>query len=183
MSDEPPDSPVSDLMRIAAGVAGVGVIATGATASAGAVLTAALGVWIAAIIGNARRRPLVRGTAWVVACATATVYLGLGGALLMQRAQDGTFVRAKVTEDSIAAAQPQPAWADKIGGKVARDGVPTMVSGAVATWAMVVGGVLALALMGTVAGTCGWAAAMLMTLAAAGRWMPRRRNAPESPVT
>ena len=172
--------PLSTELRIAAGVAGLALLSIGSPFSAGAVLAAALGIWIAAIVGNARHRPLVRWTAWVVACSTAAAYLVLGAAVLVRRLPDGTIARAQATADSAAAAQPQPAWVERLGGKAARNAAPITANGPVAAWAMVVGVVFAFSFMSAISGTCAWGVAMLLTFGFTGRWIPKERGPPEA---
>lgn len=168
-------------VRFAAGVAGFAVILIGALFSIGAVLVAALGVWAAAIIGNVRHRPIVRHMAWVAAFVTAAAYSVLGSALLFRVLPEGALARVQAVADSTQAAQPQPklpGWVERLGGSAARNAAAsTKPNDAVMLGAMVFGVVFAVAIIATLFGTCGWGGAMLLTLAFAGRWIPREHEA------
>ena len=146
-------------VRLAAGVAGFAVILIGALFSIGAALVAALGVWIAAVIGNVRHRPIVRSTAWMAAFVTAAVYSLLGSALLFRVLPEGAFARVQAVADSMQAAQAQtklPGWVERLGGSAARNAAAsTKPNDAVIVVGMIFGAVFAVAMVATRFGTCG----------------------------
>jgi hypothetical protein len=188
--NDPPPTVVSPRAgmptRVMALLAGITVLMLVTPFTLGLSLAAALGVIVVAFIQRRRSRTLTRGRAWVVAAGTAAAaaIVGLAVVALSLSPAQRQRIRAVVQEANQAPPPPPPAWLEQItsgepgkGGAERTSGDPLAdrlaKSRAFQLYFGVLGGGLALLLLGALYGSVGWATAMLLAYGATGRWLPR----------
>lgn len=178
---ERPRAPMA--ARVIAAIAGIAwLVAIGITLL-GVPVVAAIGLGVAALLLRRRGRVLTRGYAWLLASGVAAITIGavFAGALLSlpaaQRAQIFSASNAQARKD----VSPAPEWLERIApqgssGNPAADRLAQ--SKPFQVYFSLVGGGLALLLMGAVAGSLTWVAATLFSYAIAGRWLPPGEKRP-----
>jgi hypothetical protein len=158
----------------------VGTLALGAAASAtwGAALLAPIGMLLAAAVARRRRRPLTRGASWIGAVAAVTAAIIVAVGIVLALTPPGTLAQIQRSADSASAARADrsPVWVERMkrgAGSAATDTVTARLirSRAFVVWTGVMGGVLAVSVLGTIIGTLGWVAALPLAYALRGRWL------------
>jgi len=163
----------SVVVRLAAAVGGLAVLAGTALISVGTVVIALIGMAVVAGVQRRRGRALTRSGHWVAACATmAVVVLAFSGALLSYMPR-GALNAAKQSMDSSSAAsakQPPPAWVQKLYPQYSQAAANAKPSPVMVWMTMIIGVGIAVTFFATLYGTLSWGAGMLLGLAVLGRW-------------
>jgi hypothetical protein len=163
----------SAIVRVAAAVGGLAVLAGTAVISVGTVVIALIGMAVVAGVQRRRGRALTRSGHWVAACATmAVIVLALSGALLSYVPR-GALSAAKQSMDSSSAAsakQPPPAWVQKLYPQYSQAAANAKPSPVMVWTSMIIGVGIAVTFFATLYGTLSWGAGMLIGLAFIGRW-------------
>jgi len=167
------------IRRIAAGLAGVLTLVFCAVFTVGTVLAAPVGVLLARTVARRRQRRLTRGAAWLGAVVASFLALLLAFAGMLAMAPPDTMKSVRASMDSAQAHQTPaelPKWLQRItppptqGQRALTEQMVS--SNAFVVWAGIVGTVIACAILGTIAGSIGWVASMLLAYASTGRWLP-----------
>ena len=171
-------------IRALAGVAALAWLLAVGVPLLGIPLVAALGIGLAALLLRRRGRVLTRGYAWLVGSLVATfaIAAGFGIAILSlppaQRAQVFSASNAQARKD----VSPAPEWLERISPQGGASGNPAAdrlaQSKPFQVYFGLVGGGIALLLMGSRAGSLTWVAATLGSYALAGRWLPPGERRP-----
>src|SRR4051794_10395687 len=163
----------SALVRLAAGIGGLAVLACSALISLGTVVIVLIGVAVIASVLRKRGRALTRSGHWVAACATmAVVLLALGGALFSFAPGVG-FETMKQSMDSSSAAsakQQPPAWVQRLYPQYKQPAANAKPSPAMVWISLLIGGGILVSFFAALLGTLSWSAGMLLGLAFLGRW-------------
>jgi hypothetical protein len=168
--------------RLLAALGGLAVLAGAALASLG---TVALALIVMAVVGGVQRRrgrALTRSGHWLAACATmAAVMLaviGIGFAAMPRGSMDAA-KRSMDSSSAVAAKQPPPAWVQKLYPQYSQARATAKPPTGI-LWATTIIGVgMVVTFFGTLLGTLGWGAAMLLGLALNGRWPGARGESVE----
>lgn len=159
--------------RVAAGLAGCGLLFVGAIFTFGVAVSALLGVVLAWWIQRQRGRFLTRTGAWIAATSTATVLIMIGAALLFAMLPEGAFAEA-MSAAQAAEPPPQPDWLERLApADSATDRIVT--SRPFTVYFGLLGASIAVLTIGSIAGTLGWAASLLVGFAVRGHWPMRRQ--------
>ena len=171
-------------VRMLAAVAGLLWLVAVGVPLLGVPVVAALGLGGAALLLRRRGRVLTRGYAWVVATTVATLTIAavFGIAILSlppaQRAQIFSGSSAQARKD----VSPAPEWLERIAPQGGASGNPAAdrlaQSKPFQVYFSLLGGGIALLIMGALAGSLTWVAATLFSYAIAGRWLPRGERRP-----
>lgn len=176
-------SPSSSVVRVAVGIAGVGVLVVAALFTVGGALAAPVGMLAAGLLARRKGNILTRRRSWVGAVVAVSVTIVAASSLVFVVLPSGTFAHIRQTMDSASAASaasrtaPPPAWADRMSGGRARAqsnalaGSPRL-SHAIQFWSAAVGISVAVLVLGGAVGTVGWLAGLLLAFAVLGRWLP-----------
>lgn len=177
------------IKRIPAAIVGALILFFCATFTLGTVLAAPIGVLVARWMARRRSRPLTRGAAWLGAVLASFIAVPLIFGGLLAVAPPGTLASIRAGMDS-AQAQPNsaelPPWLQKIsppqtpGQRAATEQLTTskpflIVFGTI-------GILMACSILGTIAGSIGWVASMLLAYAIGGRWLPSGATPPGVPL-
>ena len=177
--ESPPAIPASIGGRILYGVAGVVVLVGGAFVTLGAALAGAVSIVIASFIMRRRRRQLTRVGAWVASVAGTILAMALllGGGMLMSPPPSTEVSAKEYAESQARAREKMPEWlktkAQQNGRQAAADSMAQRLlrnRGAM-VWIAAVGTMIGSAMLGAIAGTIGWGAAMLLYRASRGHWL------------
>jgi hypothetical protein len=157
------------LSRVAAGLAGCVLLLVGTLFTLGVAAGAFLGVVLAWWIQRRRGRRLTRPGAWIAATSTATLLIIIGAALMFAMLPDGALTEA-MTEARAAEPPPPPAWLERLGADTdpATDRIVTSTPFTV--YFGILGASISLLILGSIAGTLGWAASLLAGFAVRGHW-------------
>ena len=162
------------ISRVAAGLAGCVLLLVGATFTFGVAVGALLGVVLVWWIQRQRGRRLTRLGAWIVATSTAAVLIMIGAALLFAMLPEGALAEAMAAART-AEPPPQPDWLERLApADTATDRIVT--SRPVTVYFGLLGASIAVLIMGSIAGTLGWAASLLVGFAVRGYWPMRRQS-------
>ena len=170
MNDPAPRAGV--VARTAAGLAGVVALLIAALFTVGTAFAAPIGVALAAWMMRRRGRALSLARSWMAAAAASTAAVALGFGLLFASLPSGTFTSA-IAEAQKAEQPPPPAWLERIAPGSTRPNPATeriVKSAPFTLYAGMMGGVLAVVLIGSIAGSAGWGATLLLGYAGKGRW-------------
>jgi hypothetical protein len=158
------------MARIAAFGAGAFIILVGSLFTLGAVLLCPIGILLVWWFVRRRGRRLSRLGAWVAAtstCAVVFVSAILVGFALMP---EGSFSEVMSAAETAEPAGPE--WLQRMAPQ-SREATPIdefMSSKPVTVYFGIIGGVLPVLIMGCIAGSIGWGAALLMGFGVAGYW-------------
>lgn len=170
MNDAAPRAGV--VARTAAGLAGVAALLVAALFTLGTAFAAPIGVALAAWMMRRRGRALSRGRSWMAAAAASTAAVALGFGLLFASLPSGTLTNAMAEAQKVEQ-PPPPAWLERIAPGSTRPDPATeriVKSAPFTIYFGVMGGVLAVVMMGSLAGSAGWGATLLLGYAGTGRW-------------
>jgi hypothetical protein len=181
----PAPTPGSDGKRLLAAVTGTLALGVSALFTLGGALAGALGMLFADIAAHLHHRALTRGAGWVGAVLTASVAIAAYTGVAFVRTPPETRAKLQLTVDSISAAQrnaPPPAWIERLAPGTAKARSRTLTnqmagSRAFTVWMSLLGAAVLSILFGTIVGTLGWAAGLLLAYAFTGRWLPTARAA------
>jgi hypothetical protein len=168
----------STLRRFAAALAGAVTLVVCIPLTLGTILAAPLGVLVARWLARRGQRPLSRGAAWLGAVLGSFLGVALLFTVLLAMAPPGTLTEVRAAMDSSLAKQEPtelPAWLERINPQARQQSAATeqmMSSKGFVTFFGVVGAVFACSMLGTLAGSLGWVASMLISYAIRGRWLP-----------
>jgi hypothetical protein len=170
----------SMIRRIAAGAAGIAALIVTTLFTLGTVLVAPLGVLVARALARRRKRELSRGAAWLgaVSASIVGVVLVFGGMIAVAPPETRDLLRAAV-DSAQAQEQKQkptelPAWLRRINPQAAQQNAAAdrlASSRGFVTFFGFVGVVMACSMLGTLSGSIGWLASMLLGYAITGRWI------------
>ena len=168
---------VVHVARAAAFLIGLAVLLAATLFSAGLVLMAPLGAWLAHRFQRARQRVTTGWASWLGAvCATTFAGLLLAG-VVASRESPATWHRMRSVADSASAAaaqEPPPRWIARLapaagGASMSVHPTPDAVLGPAIVWAAAMG----VAMLSTILASVGWVGILLLTYAVSGRWLPR----------
>jgi len=177
------------IRRIAAGIAGVATLGLSVLFTLGTVLAAPLGVLVARALARRRSRALSRGAAWLgaVSASIVAVVLVFGGLMAAAPPETRDLMRAAV--DSAQAQQQKPAklpgWLERINPQAAQQNAMAdklASSRGFVTFFGFIGLVMACSMLGTLSGSVGWVASMLLGYAFSGRWIRGESVPPPPPL-
>ncbi|HVT38826.1 MAG TPA: hypothetical protein VHE78_07270 [Gemmatimonadaceae bacterium] len=187
MTADPLGSPTSGSRgrRFLATLAGTLALGFLALFTLGGALAAPLGMVLAGVIARRRHRPLTRGAGWIGAVLAASVGMAVYTGVAFVRTPPAVRARFQHTVDSISAVQrnaPPPAWIERLapGAAKAKSSMLTSQmagSRAFTVWMSVLGEAVLAVWFGTIVGTLGWIAGLLLAYAHSGRWLPTARGA------
>ena len=179
LAAEPEVAPIADqkssaIVRLAAGIGGLAVLAGTALISFGTVAIVLIGMAVVAGVQRKRGRAMTRSGHWLTACATmAVVLLALSGALYSYMPK-GALDAAKQSMDSsnaVAAKQPPPAWVQRLYPQYSQQAASNAKPSTAMVWmSMILGVGMVVSFLSALIGTLSWGAGMLLGLAVAGRW-------------
>ena len=157
------------LSRVAAGLAGCALLLVGALFTLGVAAGAFLGIVLAWWVQRRRGRRLDRAGAWIAATSTATLLIIIGTALIFALLPDGALTEA-MAEARAAEQAPPPAWLERLGGDPDPATERIVTSTPFTLYFGILGASIALLILGSIAGSLGWAASLLAGFAVRGRW-------------
>ena len=168
--------------RLLAAVGGLVVLSGAALVSVGTVALALIVMAVVGAIQRRRDRALTRSGHWVAACATMAVVVlalfGIGFAAMPGGSMDAA-KRSMDSSRAVAAEQPPPAWVQRLYPQYSQAKVNAKPSNGI-LWATTIIGVgMVVTFFGTLLGTLGWGAGMLLGLAVNGRWPGARGESVE----
>jgi hypothetical protein len=179
LAAEPEVAPIADqkssaIVRLAAGVGGLAVLAGTALISFGTVVIVLIGMAVVAGVQRKRGRAMTRSGHWLTACATmAVVLLALTGALLsyVPRTALDAAKQSMDSSNAVAAKQPPPAWVQRLYPQYSQQAAANAKPSTVMVWtSMILGVGMVVSFLSALIGTLSWGAGMLLGLAVAGRW-------------
>ena len=165
--------------RAAAAAGGIVTLVVSATFTMGISLFAPLGVLGARALAKRRGGRLSRGAAWLGAALASVIGVPLVFGLLLTKAPPGTVASIRSAMDSAQAEQKPtelPEWLQRVTPPAAQQQNAAtremMTSGPLFTIFAILGVVAFCSMFGTIAGSIGWVASMLLGYAITGRWIP-----------
>lgn len=162
------------LVRLAAGISGLAVLACAALGTVGTVVIALIGMAVVGGVQRKRGRALTRSGHWVTACATmAVVLLAISGALFsyVPRGALKAAQQSMDSSNSAVAKQPPPAWVQRLYPQYSQQAAANTKPSPAMVWASMILGIgIAVSFFAALLGTLSWGAGMLLGLAATGRW-------------
>jgi hypothetical protein len=168
----------SILRRVAAGAAGIATLIVTTLFTLGTVLAAPVGVLIARALARRRKRELSRGAAWLgaVSASIVGVVLVFGGMMAVAPPETRDLLRAAVDSAQAQEQKPTelPEWLRRINPQAAQQNAAAdrlASSRGFVTFFGFVGLVMACSMLGTLSGSIGWLASMLLGYAITGRWI------------
>lgn len=174
-------------LRLVLGGAGLLVLLAGLPLTLGTALAAPLGMLVVYQFAHRRRRRLTLRASWLGGVAGSALACAVLFVVVLARLPAGTWANVQAQAQAAQKTQP-PEWLERLSPGAAKGaGTPDpFTAQLIQSPAFIVitgagGGLLAVSLWGTAAGTVGWGASLLLAFAATGRW-PARRQASESPV-
>ena len=178
----------SMIRRIAAGLAGIGTLIVTTILTLGTVLAAPIGVLAARALARRGNRELTLGAAWLgaVIASFLALMIGVAGWMAMAPPETRDLMRAVIDSAQAQEAKPTetPAWLQRINPQTTQQNAAVdklAKSRGFITFFGAVGLVMACSMLGTLSGSIGWLASLLLGYAITGRWV-RGQRAP-APVT
>ena len=166
------------IRRIAAGAAGIATLIVTTLFTLGTVLVAPLGVLVARALARRRKRELSRGAAWLgaVSASIVGVVLVFGGMIAVAPPETRDLLRSAVDSAQAQEQKPTelPEWLRRINPQAAQQNAAAdrlASSRGFVTFFGFVGLVMACSMLGTLSGSIGWLASMLLGYAITGRWI------------
>jgi hypothetical protein len=164
------------LGRVAALFGGLAILIGITIVSVGVAVCAPIGVWIAARFQRSRGRRFDAWGSWLSAVGAVTIALALIAAVVGTQLPPGTLDRVRHTADSAAAQAPRrppPAWLDRIvpGGSARYMASTPAAAPPPAGVMMLFGLIIMIGVFGSIIGSIGWVASMLLVFSASGRWL------------
>ena len=180
---------ISLLRRIVAGCAGIATLIFTALLTLGTVLAAPVGVLAARALARRRHRTLSRGAAWLGAVSASIIAVPLVFAGMLAIAPPGTADLLRAAVDSAQAQEPKPAdlpdWLTRMNPQAAQQNAVADRLASSRGFTMffgIIGGVMAVSMLGTLSGSIGWVASMLLGYAITGRWIRGEGSPAAMPV-
>jgi hypothetical protein len=177
-ADDPPRVG-SAVARAAAAIGGVVTLVVSATFTMGTSLFAPLGVLGARSLAKRRGGRLTRGPAWLGAALASVIGVPLVFGFMLTKAPPGTVASIRSAMDSAQAERKDaelPEWLQRVTPPGAQQQNAAtrdmMTSGPLLAIFAVLGIVAFCSMFGTIAGSIGWVASMLLGYAITGRWIP-----------
>jgi hypothetical protein len=167
-SDAPRHAP-SAALRLLGGVGGVLVLLLGALFTLGTALVAPLGMLAARILARRKGRPTTRTASWIGACVASSAVILVGALTLYLSTSPETIQGLEAAQDSAQAnarAHP-PAWVESMRRVAPPNPAAERVihSHAVTQTMRIIGGVIAVEILGIIAGSAGWLGTALILYA------------------
>ena len=166
--------------RTAAAGGGIAILFGSALITMGTSLFAPFGVLGARAIAKRRGGRLSRGAAWLGAVLASVIGVPLVVGFLLSKAPAGTVASIRSAMDSAQTQQKPtelPEWLERVSppGAQQRNAATQemLTSGPMVTIFAILGVVAFCTMSGTLAGSMGWAASMLIGYAITGRWIAR----------
>jgi hypothetical protein len=165
---------------------GAGLLAGVARLTVWVGLLALAGTLAAWWLARRRGRVLTRGRSWLGSVLGGAIVVAIYFGVAFASLPPGAFARMeRQRRENQSKVQKMPAWFERTFPDAAkRSAAPSttppgaeqwMQSTAVRVWMMLAGGALVCLTLGGLAGTAGWASAILVGYALTGRWPPSRR--------
>jgi hypothetical protein len=163
------------IVRIAAFVAGLAILIGAAIVSIGAALCAPIGVWLFTRFQRSRGRRFDAFGSWMSAAGAVAIGLILVACVIATQVPPGTMSRIRQASDSAsaqAAKQPPPAWLDRfVPGGAARYSASKQSAAYTNAATMIFGFAILACVLGSIIGSLGWIASMLLMFSTSGRWL------------
>jgi predicted PurR-regulated permease PerM len=183
-SAEPPVA--SAIRRFAAALAGAVVLVFCSTFTLGTVLAAPIGVLAARALARRGQRRLTRAAAWFAAVLASFIAVPIVFGVLLAKAPDGTIESVRAVMDSAQAQQKQPElpeWLQRIsppGAQQQNAATQKLVSSRPFVVVFgIIGALMVCSVFGTIAGSIGWVASLLLAYTLTGRWISGAQPPPE----
>lgn len=159
--------------RAGAGLLGLAALLSAGLFTLGTAIAAPLGVLLVWWLAKRSGRSLSRPVSWMGAVGASTLAIALGFAFIFAKLPEGEMDRV-IAEAQSAEAPPPPAWVEKIAPGYSQRNAKMARSTPITVTSMIIGVVFATTMFGTLAGSAGWGATLLLGYAGTGRWIGRR---------